>query len=87
MRSPTALGWAAAFLAPAAISALDALSHRPSTQLAGFLYLFAVSLAAYLGGFAPGLVASAVSTLGLAYFFTPPRQDWLDGTDDYLRRQ
>ena len=28
MRSPTALGWAAAFLAPAAISALDALSHR-----------------------------------------------------------
>ena len=46
MRSPTALGWAAAFLAPAAISALDALSHRPSTQLAGFLYLFAVSLAA-----------------------------------------
>jgi quercetin dioxygenase-like cupin family protein len=20
-------------------------------------------------------------------FFTPPRQDWLDGTDDYLRKQ
>jgi quercetin dioxygenase-like cupin family protein len=20
-------------------------------------------------------------------FFSPPRQDWLDGTDDYLRRQ
>ena len=82
MRSPTALGWAAAFLAPAAISALDALSHRPSTQLAGFLYLFAVSLAAYLGGFAPGLVASVVSTLGLAYFFTPPRHDLIPNNGD-----
>ncbi len=77
MRSPTALGWAAAFLAPAAISALGALSHRPSPQLAGFLYLLATSLAAYLGGFGPGLVAAVLSTLGLAYFFTPPRHDFM----------
>jgi signal transduction histidine kinase len=81
-RSSTALGWAAAFLAPAAVSALDALSHRPSYQLAGFLYLLAVSLAAFLGGFAPGLVAAALSTLGLAFFFTPPRHDFVPESGD-----
>ena len=73
LRSSTALGWAAAFLAPALISSLDALSNRPSYQLAGFLYLLAVSLAAYLGGFAAGLVATVLATLGLDYFFTPPQ--------------
>jgi len=59
LRSSTALGWAAAFLAPALISSLDALSNRPSYQLAGFLYLLAVSLAAYLGGFRRGREAGA----------------------------
>ena len=41
-----------------------------------------MSLAAYLGGFAPGLVASALSTLGLAYFFTPPRHDLIPDNGD-----
>jgi PAS domain S-box-containing protein len=84
MRSSTALGWAAAFLAPAAISALDAQSHRPSSQVAGFLYLLATSLAAYLGGFAPGLVAAVLSTLGLAFFFTPPRHDFIPENGDQI---
>jgi PAS domain S-box-containing protein len=82
VRSSTALGWAAAFLAPAAISALDALSHRPSYQLTGFLYLLAVSLAAYLGGFGPGFVAAVLSTVGLAFFFTPPRHDFIPENGD-----
>ena len=82
MRSSTALGWAAALLAPAAISTLDALPNRPSPQLAGFLYLLAVSLAAYLGGFTAGLVATVLSTLGLAFFFTPPRHDFIPANGD-----
>ena len=82
MRSSTALGWAAAFLAPALISSLDALSNRPSYQLAGFLYLLAVSLAAYLGGFAAGLVATVLATLGLDFFFTPPRYDFIPANGD-----
>jgi signal transduction histidine kinase/GAF domain-containing protein len=82
LRSSTALGWAAAFLAPALISSLDALSNRPSYQLAGFLYLLAVSLAAYLGGFAAGLVATVLATLGLDYFFTPPRHDFVPASTD-----
>ena len=82
LRSSTALGWAAAFLAPAAISSLDALSSRPSYQLAGFLYLLAVSLAAYLGGFAAGLVAAVLSTLGLDFFFTPPLYDFIPANGD-----
>ena len=84
MRSSTALGWAAAFLAPALISSLDALSNRPSYQLAGFLYLLAVSLAAYLGGFATGLVATVLATLGLDYFFTPPRHDFIPANGDQV---
>jgi signal transduction histidine kinase/transcriptional regulator with GAF, ATPase, and Fis domain len=82
LRSSTALGWAAAFLAPAAISSLDALSNRPSFQLAGFLYLLAVSLAAYLGGFPAGLTATVLSTLGLAFFYTPPRHDFIPANGD-----
>jgi K+-sensing histidine kinase KdpD len=82
LRSSTALGWAAAFLAPALISSLDALSNRPSYQLAGFLYLLAVSLAAYLGGFAAGLVATVLATLGLDYFYTPPRHEFVPASTD-----
>jgi two-component system sensor histidine kinase KdpD len=84
LRSSTALGWAAAFLAPALISSLDALSNRPSYQLAGFLYLLAVSLAAYLGGFAAGLVATVLATLGLDFFFTPPRYDFIPANGDQV---
>ena len=82
LRSSTALGWAAAFLGPALISSLDVLSNRPSAQLAGFLYLLAVSLAAYLGGFTAGLVATVLSTLCLDFFFTPPRHDFVPESGD-----
>jgi signal transduction histidine kinase len=82
LRSPTALGWAAAFLGPALISSLDVLSNRPSAQLAGFLYLLAVSLAAYLGGFAAGLVATVLSTIGLDFFFTPTRHELIPASGD-----
>jgi signal transduction histidine kinase/transcriptional regulator with GAF, ATPase, and Fis domain len=82
LRSPTALGWAAAFLGPALISSIDLLSHRPSAQLAGFLYLLAVSLAAYLGGFSAGLAATIVSTICLDFFFTPPRHDFIPSGGD-----
>jgi signal transduction histidine kinase/GAF domain-containing protein len=82
LRSSTALGWAAAFLGPALISSLDVLSNRPSAQLAGFLYLLAVSLAAYLGGFTAGLVATVLSTFGLDFFFKPPRHDFIPASGD-----
>ena len=51
-------------------------------QVTGFLYLLAVSLAAYLGGFAPGLVATVLSTLGLSFFYTPPRHDFIPANGD-----
>ena len=73
----TALGWAAAFLAPVAALLLDLLSNRPSTQVAGFLLLLAVALAAYLGGFWPGLVATVLATLSLDFFFTPPSHHFI----------
>jgi PAS domain S-box-containing protein len=56
---------------------LDLFSNRPSTQVAGFLLLLAVALAAYLGGFWPGLVATVLATLSLDFFFTPPRHHFI----------
>jgi PAS domain S-box-containing protein len=82
VRSSTALGWAAAILAPALVSLADLFSNRPSTQLAGFLLLLAVALAAYLGGFAAGLVATLLATFSLDFFFTPPRHELVPTNSD-----
>ena len=66
LRSSTALGWAAAFLGPALISSLDVLSNRPSAQLAGFLYLLAVSLAVRLSSEAGTTVSHGLAAAFLA---------------------
>jgi signal transduction histidine kinase len=72
----------AAFVAPALVSALALFSSRPSAQLAGLLFLLAVALAAYLGGFLTGLVATALSTLSLDMLFTPPGDQVVPNSSD-----
>src|SRR4051812_1941430 len=81
-RSSTALGWAAAIIAPVLVSLLDLLDPRPSAQLAGFFFLLAVALSAHLGGLYPGILATVLSTLSLDYFFTPPRHDIIPSSSD-----
>jgi PAS domain S-box-containing protein len=61
---------------------LDLLSNRPSTQVAGFLLLLTVALAAYLGGFWPGLTATVLATLCLDFFFTPPRHHFIPDSSE-----
>jgi PAS domain S-box-containing protein len=46
------------------------------------MFLLAVALAAYLGGFLPGVAASVLATLSLAFFFTPPRDDLVPSSGD-----
>ncbi|HEY7003912.1 MAG TPA: ATP-binding protein [Gaiellaceae bacterium] len=74
----------AAILAPALVCSLALFPSRPSAQLAGFLFLFAVALAAYLGGFPAGLLATALSTVGLDVLFTPPRDEFVPDSSDQV---
>ena len=49
-------------------------------------FLPAVLLAAWLGGLRPGLLATALSTIAMAYFLLPPGNSlWVDGKDDRVR--
>jgi signal transduction histidine kinase len=73
-------------LGPAIVMSLDLLDDRPSANLIGFLLLLAVALAANLGGFAPGLLATVLATFTLDYFYTPPRHEILPDTGDELAR-
>jgi signal transduction histidine kinase/GAF domain-containing protein len=81
-RSSTALGWIAAFVAPALVSALALLPTPPSAQVAGFLLLLAVALVANIGGFWAGLLASVLSTVSLDVLFTPPRDELVPNSGD-----
>jgi signal transduction histidine kinase/GAF domain-containing protein len=83
-RSSTALGWAAAVLAPAVVSSLALFSSRPSAQLAASLLLLAVALAAYLGGFPAGLFATVISTVSLDVLFTPPKDQVVPNSSDQV---
>jgi K+-sensing histidine kinase KdpD len=55
---------AAALLLPFWFTALE--------NVAAFLCLAAVAVCAWMGGFGPGLLATAVSAAALAYFYVPP---------------
>jgi two-component system, OmpR family, sensor histidine kinase KdpD len=61
-----------AIVLPGAATALAALPAQTSTTSAAMAYVVAVIGAAMVGGSPAGLLASALSFLGLNYFFTPP---------------
>jgi signal transduction histidine kinase len=84
LRSSTAFGWAAAVLAPALVSALALFPSRPSAQLAGFLFLLAVALTAYLGGLPAGLAATVISTVCLDVLFAAPQEQVVPSSRDQL---
>src|SRR5207247_10378015 len=55
---------------------------EPSTPL---LFFPAVLVPAMYGGYGPGMVATVLSTIILAYFFVPPRYSFDIGIDDLVR--
>jgi two-component system sensor histidine kinase KdpD len=70
-RRRAALGFLLAVLGPGLVSLLGG---RPpeGTAVPALLYLLAVVVAAAVGHLWPGLLAAALSFVGLDYFFTPP---------------
>jgi two-component system sensor histidine kinase KdpD len=62
-----------AAVAPGVVTLLTLLPSGVSTTTAALAYVVAVMLAAAAGGIPAGLIASALSFLGLNFFFTPPR--------------
>lgn len=67
------LGYAAALLGPALLTALlELASGSPSLPLTVPLYLLMAVLVALLGGVGPALVGAVSSALFLNWFFTPP---------------
>lgn len=61
-----------AVVLPGAATLLALLPRGVSTTSAALAYVVAVMFAAAAGGLAAGLLASALSFLGLNFFFTPP---------------
>ncbi len=85
VRTPTAplsrrrvvLGFAAAVLGPAALTALLAATRSGlGLPLIAQLYLLLTVLTALLGGWWPALAAALLSSLALNWFFTPPVGTW-----------
>jgi diguanylate cyclase (GGDEF)-like protein len=50
-----------------------------------FLFVAAVAISAMYGGLGPGLVATLISALEVNFFFLPPYNSLLSGTEDTLR--
>ena len=50
-----------------------------------FLFVAAVAISAMYGGLGPGLVATLISALEVNFFFLPPYNTLLSGTEDTLR--
>jgi len=55
---------------------------EPSISL---LFFLAVVVPGIYGGYGPALLSTLLSTLSLAYFFSPPRFSFDIGIDDYVR--
>jgi PAS domain S-box-containing protein len=76
MRVPLAIvvtgRWLLALLAPGAALGLTLLLQPLLDQAPSPPFIAAVLVAAWLGGFGPGLLATGLSTLALEYFFLPP---------------
>lgn len=75
----------AAVVPTAIVTSTALLPVELSTTIAALFYVFAVVVAAALGGSVAGLAASALSFLALNYFFTGPRQTLAVGkTEDIV---
>jgi PAS domain S-box-containing protein len=68
-----ALGLFLALAGPGLVSLL-ALADDVEPILPGLLYVFAIAVAAGVGGLAPGLIAGALSIVGLDYYFVGVRE-------------
>jgi len=81
-RSPWRFAVAVAGPGAATLIALGIGSERSTA--AALIYLLAVVATATVGGLGPGIIASALSFLGLNYFFTPPHHTLSVGKSDDL---
>ncbi|HEU4453077.1 MAG TPA: PAS domain S-box protein, partial [Longimicrobium sp.] len=72
LRLPAAAGWVAAVAAPAAALMLCLVLRELLDPAFLFVFLGAVTVAAWLGGLRPGLLATALSALAYNFFFEGP---------------
>jgi two-component system sensor histidine kinase KdpD len=70
---PAAQRYALAVIGPGIATAVALGIGSARTTAAALIYLLAVLPVVTLGGRGPGVVASALSFVGLNYYFTPPR--------------
>jgi len=71
-RARAAAGIVVAVAAPAFVTAIASIPSHPGAAVPALLYLLAVVAASAIGHLWPGLLAAALSFVGLDYFFTPP---------------
>ena len=71
-RARTAAGVAVAIVGPAMVTLVASIPSHPGAAVPALLYLLAVVAAAAIGHLWSGLLAAALSFLGLDYFFTAP---------------
>jgi len=69
--------WLLALVAPGAALGLTLLLQPLVDQVPSAPFVAAVLVVAWLGGFRPALLATAVSGAALDYYFLPPLHDWL----------
>ena len=81
----TVRAYASAVAAVAAAMAVTAFLEPFLGSSISIFFFPAVVVPAIYGGYGPGLLATVLSTLGLAYLFVPPRFSLSIGADDALR--
>lgn len=69
----------------AALACAFTLAAPPLHKVPTALFFAAVTLSSFYGGLGPGLVATALSTLALDYFFIPPVQSLAQGLEETVR--
>ena len=69
--------WLLALVAPGAALGLTLLLQPLVDQVPSPPFVAAVIVVAWLGGFRPALLATAVSAAALDYYFLPPSHTWL----------
>lgn len=81
----TAAGVAVAVVGPVLVTAIASAAGHREAAVPALLYLLAVVGAAAVGHLWSGLLASALSFIGLDYFFTPPVHTFVvSKTDDLI---
>src|ERR671932_2525558 len=80
------LRWYASAVGLSALALVLMLLLRPLMESSiFFLFVVAVAISAMYGGLGPGLVATLISALEVNFFFLPPYNTLLSGTEDTLR--